>query len=116
LEVIKSDDWEYALSVTDFAAPIFRSFQERSDGGIEMFFPEHFLTRSQDLPRALHDAGQFYWGQPSAWLANKQIFNYHSAPIFIPRWRVQDIDNEEDWIRAEIIAPMVMNSKSSNNL
>ena len=68
-----------------------------------MFFPEHFPTRSQDLPSAYHDAGQFYWGKTEAWLEGKRIFDTHSTAIVIPRWRVQDIDNEEDWIRAEII-------------
>jgi pseudaminic acid cytidylyltransferase len=112
LKALESSDWDYAFPVTDFAAPIFRSFREHPDGGIEMFFPEHFLTRSQDLPRALHDAGQFYWGQPLAWLESKSIFDRHSVPILIPRWCVQDIDNEEDWIRAEMIAPMIINRKS----
>jgi pseudaminic acid cytidylyltransferase len=111
-QALESGNWAYAFSVTDFAAPIFRAFREHPDGGIEMFFPEHFLTRSQDLPRALHDAGQFYWGQPSAWLESKRIFDRHSVPILIPRWCVQDIDNEEDWIRAEMIAPMIINKKS----
>jgi pseudaminic acid cytidylyltransferase len=111
-QALESGNWVYAFSVTDFAAPIFRSFREHPDGGIEMFFPENFLTRSQDLSRALHDAGQFYWGQPSAWLEGKRIFDRHSVPIPIPRWCVQDIDNEEDWIRAEMIAPMIINRKS----
>jgi len=97
------EDWQYSFSVTDFAAPIFRSFGQAENGGITMFFPEHFLTRSQDLPLAYHDAGQFYWGKPSAWIEGKKIFDIHSLPIIIPRWRVQDIDNEDDWIRAEII-------------
>jgi N-acylneuraminate cytidylyltransferase len=109
LQALESGCWSYAFSVTDFAAPIFRAFTENPDGGIEMVFPEHFLTRSQDLPTALHDAGQFYWGQPSAWLEGKRIFDRHSLPIIIPRWRVQDIDSEEDWIRAEMLAPMIMN-------
>jgi N-acylneuraminate cytidylyltransferase len=111
LQALESGRWSYAFSATDFAAPIFRAFTEISEGGIEMFFPEHFLTRSQDLPRALHDAGQFYWGQPSAWLEGKRIFDRHSMPIIIPRWYVQDIDNEEDWIRAEMLAPMIMTDK-----
>ena len=68
-----------------------------------MFFPEHFATRSQDLPRALHDAGQFYWGRPSAWLNEVVIFSRHSSPLVIPRWRVQDIDDEDDWKRAELL-------------
>lgn len=102
-QALNSGDWAYAFTVTDFAAPIFRSFKQTVDGGIEMFFPEHFSTRSQDLPIALHDAGQFYWGRTSAWIEGKRIFDRHSIPIVIPRWRVQDIDTQDDWIRAELI-------------
>jgi pseudaminic acid cytidylyltransferase len=111
LEALESGDWEYAFTATDFAAPIFRSFKQYVDGGIEMFFPEHFLTRSQDLPVALHDAGQFYWGRPSAWIEGKRIFDRHSVPIIIPRWRVQDIDNQDDWMRAELIYNQLKDSK-----
>jgi len=100
---LNSGDWAYAFTVTDFAAPIFRSFKQTPDGGIEMFFPEHFSTRSQDLPTALHDAGQFYWGRPSAWIEGKRVFDKSSSPVIIPRWRVQDIDTEEDWLRAELM-------------
>lgn len=103
LDVLDSGDWQYVLAATEFAAPIFRSFRQNSQGGVEMFFPEYFTTRSQDLPVSLHDAGQFYWGRPGAWLEGKHIFAPHSAPVIIPRWRVQDIDNESDWIRAELI-------------
>lgn len=106
-EALVSGDWAYAFTVTDYAAPIFRSFKRTPDGGVEMFFPEHFSTRSQDLPSALHDAGQFYWGRPLAWIEGKRVFDRHSTPIEIPRWRVQDIDNEEDWLRAEILAAVI---------
>lgn len=105
LTALQSGNWAYAFPVTEFAAPIFRSFKETEDGGIEMFFPEHFETRSQDLPRALHDVGQYYWGRPDAWLSGARIFDRHSKPILIPRWRVQDIDTIDDWVRAEILAP-----------
>ena len=108
LQALDSGDWDYAFSVTDFAAPIFRSFNLTSEGGIEMFFPQYFETRSQDLPVALHDAGQFYWGRPEAWLAGKRLFDRCSRPIPIPRWRVQDIDTWEDWERAETMAPVIM--------
>lgn len=111
LHELEAGNWEYAFSATDFPAPIFRAFKQRADGGVEMFFPEHFLTRSQDLPAALHDAAQFYWGRPSAWIEGRRIFDSHSVPILVPRWRVQDIDNEDDWLRAEIIAPLIMNKK-----
>ena len=68
-----------------------------------MFFPEHFDTRSQDLPVAYHDAGQFYWGRPDAWLEGIRIFDRYSFPVVIPRWRVQDIDTPDDWFRAELL-------------
>lgn len=110
-DALNSGDWDYAFSVTDFAAPIFRSFKQTPEGGIEMFFPEYFATRSQDLPVALHDAGQFYWGRPAAWLDGKRIFDRRSKPIVIPRWRVQDIDTQDDWERAEILVPVIMNKK-----
>lgn len=110
-DALDSGDWDYAFTATDFAAPIFRSFKQTTEGGIEMFFPEHFATRSQDQPVALHDAGQFYWGLPAAWLEDKRIFDRHSRPVMIPRWRVQDIDTPDDWERAEILAPVIIGHK-----
>jgi N-acylneuraminate cytidylyltransferase len=101
-DAIDSRKWSYALPVTDFSAPIFRAFRVHPEGGIEMFFPEHFMTRSQDLPLALHDAGQFYWGRTEAWLRGDRFFERHSFPIVLPRWRVHDIDTPEDWARAEL--------------
>jgi pseudaminic acid cytidylyltransferase len=111
LSVLESGSWEYAFSVTEFAAPIFRAFKQTADGGIEMFFPEYFSTRSQDLPVAFHDAGQFYWGRPNAWTEGKKIFERYSAPVKLPRWRVQDIDNFEDWKRAEILFKQIGDTK-----
>lgn len=104
LQVLEDGEWLYVLGVTSFAFPIFRSVRMDAEGRIEMFFPEHFSTRSQDLPEALHDSGQFYWGRPDAWVSSKRIFDRHSTAIVIPRWRVQDIDTEEDWERAEMIS------------
>lgn len=111
LDALESGSWDYAFAVTEFASPIFRSFRLHSEGGIEMFFPDQFSTRSQDLPVALHDAGQFYWGRPQAWLENKPIFDRHSFPLIIPRWRVQDIDTEADWRRAELMMDAISRSE-----
>ncbi len=112
LSLLQSGNWAYAFTATDYASPIFRAFQKRPEGGIEMFFPENFSMRSQDLPVALHDAGQFYWGRPSAWIDGLRIFDQHSLPIVIPHWRVQDIDNEDDWQRAEVIHKLLEQSKA----
>jgi pseudaminic acid cytidylyltransferase len=107
LDLLINGRWAYTFTATEYAAPIFRSFKEVETGGIEMLFPEHFSTRSQDLPILLHDAGQFYWGRPNAWLRGARIFDKHSAPILIPRWRVQDIDTVDDWVRAENLASAI---------
>src|SRR5712672_1270880 len=44
LTSLESGEWAYAFAATEFAASIFRSFKENADGGIEMFFSEHFST------------------------------------------------------------------------
>ncbi|WP_242495231.1 hypothetical protein [Salinicola tamaricis] len=71
------------------------------EGRVAMFEPERFNTRSQDLEEAWHDAGQFYWGRPEAWLAGRPLFSARAVPVKLPRHRVQDIDTPEDWQRAE---------------
>ena len=68
-----------------------------------MFQPENFLKRSQDLEDAYHDAGQFCWGRVSAFKENEFVFSECSIPYVIPRHLVQDIDTNEDWIRAELM-------------
>jgi pseudaminic acid cytidylyltransferase len=103
LDALISGEWAFAVAATTFAAPIQRAFTQRSDGGIEMYLPEQFNTRTQDLPVTLHDAAQFYWGRPDAWLDGRRIFDRWSVPVMIPRWRVQDIDEPEDWQRAESV-------------
>ena len=107
LHALISGKWAYAFSVTDFEYPIFRALKENSNGGINMYYPKYFESRSQDLPLALHDAAQFYWGKPNAWLNNLKIFDDHSFPVKLPRSRVQDIDTEEDWKRAELLFKMM---------
>ena len=92
----------YALSVTSFPFPIQRALKIKNQK-LEMFQSEHLLTRSQDLEEAYHDAGQFYWGRPDAFMNDIPMLSNASIPINMPRHLVQDIDTEEDWIRAELL-------------
>jgi N-acylneuraminate cytidylyltransferase len=101
LERLESEPCDYAFSVTSFAAPIQRAFRIAGDGRVEMFHPELFSIRSQDLEPAYHDAAQFYWGRADAWLSGRPIFSREAVPIVLPRHRVQDIDSPEDWATAE---------------
>lgn len=93
----------YAFPVTTFPFPIQRAVMRDQEGNIEMFYPEHFSTRSQDLEEAYHDVGQFYWGTPDAWLGGKPIFSDAATTIVLPRHLVQDIDTMEDWMCAELM-------------
>ena len=101
-ELLRHSNQSFAFSVTSFPFPIQRAFKI-SDDKVSMFYPEHFLSRSQDLEEAYHDAGQFYWGNPKAFLDDQVMFSEYSIPIVLPRYLVQDIDTIEDWKRAELM-------------
>lgn len=93
----------FALTVTSFAFPIQRALKINEGGRLEMFHPEEFATRSQDLEEAWHDAGQFYWGTVGAWLQERVIFSPDSVAVPVSRFRAQDIDTPEDWETAEYL-------------
>ncbi len=92
---------DYCFSVTSFAFPIQRSIRITQDDKVDMFYPENFNVRSQDLEEAYHDAGQFYWGKAQAFKDELPVFSETASPYILPRYLVQDIDTMEDWIRAE---------------
>lgn len=94
---------DYAFSATTFAFPIQRALTRDGGGDIVPMFPDLIASRSQDLPEAFHDAGQFYWGDADAFAAGRPIFGRASVAHLIPRFRTQDIDTEEDWVRAELL-------------
>jgi N-acylneuraminate cytidylyltransferase len=93
----------FVLSVTTYAFPIQRAVRRDASGQVEMLDPAQMQTRSQDLEEAWHDAGQFYWGRAESWTNGRGIFEEGAHGLAIPRHRVQDIDTEEDWNRAELI-------------
>lgn len=97
---------DFAFSVTSYAFPIFRALQIAEGGQVEMFWPENEMKRSQDLPAAWHDAGQFYWGRKQAFFRHEGVFSAKSYPVRLPRHLVQDIDTTEDWERAERMFPV----------
>lgn len=101
-EYLNNNKLNYTFSVTPYSYPIQRAVRLNSDNRIEMFQPECFNKRSQDLETAYHDAGQFYWGKSEAWLNRLPIFSQNSGPIVLPRYRVHDLDTHEDWHEAEL--------------
>lgn len=97
---LKNSDAINAFSSTTMPFPVQRTFKLDKNGRCEMFTPQHYYTRSQDLEEAYQDAGQFYWTKLGK-KSDEIMFGKDSIPIILPRYLVQDIDTLEDWQRAE---------------
>lgn len=91
------------FSITTYPYPIYRSLKITEIGHVEMIWPKYEKFRSQDLPEAYHDAGQFYWVNTKKFMQGKALFAKDSLPVILPRYLVQDIDTMEDWETAERI-------------
>ncbi|RLA83603.1 MAG: pseudaminic acid cytidylyltransferase [Epsilonproteobacteria bacterium] len=116
-EKLKQSDAINAFSATSMPFPIQRTFKLDNNGRCEMFTPEHYTTRSQDLEEAYQDAGQFYWENRKLAKAsnNSIVFSDISIPIILPRHLVQDIDTLEDWERAEFMYE-ILKKKNADSL
>ena len=112
-ETLKSSDAVNAFSVTSMPSPIQRTFRITENQRCDMFWPEKFATRSQDLEEAYQDAGQFYWTRVNNH-STEIMFGKDSLPIIIPRHLVQDIDTHEDWHRAEIMYKVLLQQNNSS--
>jgi pseudaminic acid cytidylyltransferase len=102
VELLQSSGASTVFPVTTFPYPILRALKVAPDHTFSMFWPEHEKSRSNDLPEAYHDAGQFYWVEPAKFSVSKRLFNSDSRVFVLPRSRVQDLDTVEDWRTAEL--------------
>lgn len=107
---LKDSNAVSAFGCTSMPFPIQRTFKITQDERCEMFWGEHFYTRSQDLETAYQDAGQFYFTNLNAVTTDDIFFGRDTIPIPLPRYLVQDIDTMEDWIRAEIMYEAILRS------
>jgi pseudaminic acid cytidylyltransferase len=103
LALLTDGEPHFAFSATAYAYPVQRALRRAEGGGVEMCDPEFRLTRTQDLEERFHDAGQFYWGRRGAFMSDEPMFGPLAVPVMIPGYRVHDIDNEDDWTRAELM-------------
>ncbi|MHC8349526.1 pseudaminic acid cytidylyltransferase [Pseudomonas sp. RT4P38] len=101
--LVQHPDKSFAFSVAGFGFPVQRALTLDEQGALTSLYPEFRNTRSQDLPEAYQDAGQFYWGRREAWLRGDVLFSPASLPVILPRHLVQDVDTLEDWKRAEYL-------------
>jgi pseudaminic acid cytidylyltransferase len=111
LALLKQSDADYCIPLAEFPSPVQRALLRNPDGHVRPMYPEYQFTRTQDLKRAFFDAGQFYWGNMTAWNNNPQIHS-NAIGIHIPHWRVVDIDTPDDWTKAELIYKAMIGNAS----
>ena len=103
--MLESTGADFVYPVVEYSHPIFRSMRQSENGKMEFIYPKHELTKTQDLERVFHDAGQFYWGRAEAWRELKKMHT-DGLGMEIPSYRVVDIDTEDDWKRAELLSQL----------
>ena len=100
LDLLQNKNFDSVFPVVAFNYPIWRGVEITPEGITKMIWPEFQDTRSQDLKKVFHDAGQWYW------LRNRVIYNFDSfqntGSIVLSDLETQDIDNITDWKLAEI--------------
>ncbi len=92
----------FAYPVSLYSHPIQRAMKMNSFGKMEYISSQYELARTQDLDKTFHDTGQFYWGTLEAWTQEKKMHT-DGIGIEINSWEYVDIDNEEDWKKAEVM-------------
>ena len=101
-KILKKNKNNFVFPITEYTHPIQRAFKLAKKNKLIFFTKKHELTRTQDLVKSYHDVGQFYWGSVSNWLSKKKMHS-NGIGLPIPKWRVVDIDNLQDWKRAELL-------------
>lgn len=95
------EGFDSVFPVLNFSYPIQRCL-EFENGKIQMVWPEHLNSRSQDLKERYHDAGQFYWFKVEKFRNSLTLFTDNSGAVPISEMDAQDIDNLSDWKVAEL--------------
>lgn len=97
-----SGKFDSVITTIEYSFPIQRACKISSDGKVSLFYPEHLNTRSQDLEKSYHDAGQFYFFDTKQLLKNNKLIGPNTGSIILGENDAQDIDNISDWNLAEL--------------
>mgnify|MGYP001257070134 FL=1 len=100
--LIKKNKYDFVISVSKFESSVQRAVFLKNN----IIYPQnkkYILTKSQKLKEMYYDNGQFTFGTTKAWLSKKHTFFCKSSIVEIPSIRSQDIDNIDDWKKAEIL-------------
>jgi pseudaminic acid cytidylyltransferase len=99
IKLLIQDNLDVVFPIVEFSYPIWRGV-EIFEGKTKMVWPEYINSRSQDLKKVYHDAGQWYWYRPDK--ITYTLFTKNTASVILKEEEVQDIDTLTDWSLAEI--------------
>ena len=102
LQKLKDGDFISIVPVQKYGFPILRSLKINEQDCLEMNWPKYAKTRSQDIPEAYHDAGQFYWAKLPEYNDERRFYSKKAGYIILEEIEAQDIDTLEDWKLAEM--------------
>lgn len=97
-----SDNVDACFTMVEYSYPIQRSLRINEAGQVKMKYPEHLKSRTQDLEKVYHDAGQFYFVKTKTLTEEKTVWCKHTAPLVLSELEVQDLDTLTDWQLAEM--------------
>lgn len=102
-DLLTEQKYGSVFPVARFSYPIMRALKkDKLTNCVSMIWPEYLNTRSQDIPDAFHDCGQFYWADIQKFNRYNTFFTPETGVLELSPLEFQDIDNEEDWKLAEI--------------
>ena len=107
--LLKKKKLDCVFPIVRYGFPIQRAVRLNNKGLVEMFQPEHLITRSQDLELSFHDAGQFYSFKVDNLISKQKLLTARTGHIELLELEAQDIDNLIDWKLAEIKYKMIKN-------
>lgn len=94
--MLQEQNADCVLSVTEYDFHPLRAFEKGKDNSLNFKWPEHALTRSQDLDELVHDAGMFYVMKAQSLLRSRKIISGKTLGLKLPRNQAIDIDIYED--------------------
>jgi pseudaminic acid cytidylyltransferase len=100
--MFSNNNVDSVMSVGKYSSPILKSLGVNELGFLKKNFPEYITSRSQDLPNAFFDAGQFYFTLSETFEKEKRLSCGNCLPVILPNFCIQDIDTIEDWQEAEL--------------
>ena len=102
VKIMVQENPAVVIPVVQFSYPPQRCFVIDENGYARFKYSEYVKTRSQDLEKQYHDAGQFYIYHVEKLFAHNGIIEDDFKPIILPEMCVQDIDTLDDWKMAEM--------------